>query len=217
MLQVVKVKTLYDDNIKYYQVGNLQNIQHGEYYVGETCFGEDVVEIICNQKMEISLERWESMIKSTAKKSHFSFEPKLLRKATDKELNESRSYIELANTHKDIFEQKIQEYKIDLKIVKLYYTLAKDRLICIYVAPGRVDFRAFVKDLGHILKQRIELFQIPYQEITLPQSGCEMGSCGRQLCCMSFCNSLKKVDLISKHSKNLGCCGRMKCCSRFEE
>lgn len=217
MIKLIRAKTLYDDNVKYYQLGDLNNVQCGEYYIGETCFGEDIVEIICNKTVEMSPDQWDSMIKST-KKSHFSFEPRLLRKAIDSEIDSSRTYRESAHEYKDVFEQKIKEYKIDLRIVKFHYTLLKDRLICIYVAPGRVDFRAFVKDLGHILKQRIELFQIPFQGITIPKNSCEMGSCGRQLCCATFCNPTKcKTDSISKSPKNLGCCGRIKCCLRFEE
>lgn len=222
MLQILKAKTLYDNNIKYYLINEFQDIKVNDIYVGETCFGEDIVQITCNKIIELSQEKWDALVggsdKKEIKKSHFSFEPQLIRKAHKHEIENYHENQKVAQTYKDVFVQKIKEYNIELKIVYLHYTLAKDRLICIYTAPRRIDFREFVRDLGSTLRQRIELFQILAQVLLC--SGGEIGVCGRCLCCTTFCSEKIKTlptESIVRSNKNIGCCGRVKCCSVFEQ
>ncbi len=221
MLKVVRIKALYDDSIKYYRVNQIDgDIKRGEYFIGETCFGEDIVQVVCNKVVEFSKEQWDSMTKNSGKKSHFSFEPQLIRRASDNEVEKSKGNIDSAKAYRNVFEEKVKEYNIDLKIINLHYALAKDRLICIYMAPARVDFRDFVRDLGHSLRQRIELFQISSHFMPAAQFKGEFGVCGREMCCASFCPNPSKVaacmDSINKSPKNLGCCGRIKCCKVYE-
>ncbi len=224
MLKIVKAKTLYESTAKYYRINQLDNIQQGEYFVGETCFGEDIVQIVCPKISEMSIEQWDESLKGkkNTKRSHFSFEPQLLRRATESEVEDSHNNIVNASTYKDIFEQKIKEYNINLNIVNLHYALSRDRLICIYTAPGRVDFRELVRDLGHVLKQRIELFQIqntPTPSVTIQTEKHSIGVCGRDACCR-FCNYADishHLESTPKTMKNLGCCNKVKCCMAFEK
>ncbi|MGL5956682.1 MAG: regulatory iron-sulfur-containing complex subunit RicT [Brevinema sp.] len=222
MLKVVKAKTVYDNNVRYYRIDQLTNIQAGTFYIGETYFGEDIVKISCHKVLEISLEQWNDMTKLSdkkgIKKSHFSFEPRLLRKALEQDISSSLQNIELAKTYRGIIEQKIKEHHVDMRVVDLHYTLAKDRLICMYRSPGRVDFRNLVRELGYLLKQRIDLFQISMQKHFLG----EVGSCGNCLCCTTFISNYSDqkicyMDSIPKISKNIGQCGNLKCCLAFED
>ncbi len=219
MYTVVKVKTLFDNTVKDYRISSDIELKKGQLFIATTCFGEDIVELSCPKRTTISKEKWNSRISGSKeedkKNSHFSFEPEVLRVATDEEFQTHLSSLSLAETHRDLFQQKIEEYNMDMKIVKLYYTSKKDRLICTYTANQRVDFRELVRNLGSQLKQRVELFQISLKDVFMHSYEC--GACGRVLCCSIRCDVDNQDKKNSPRSaKMLGICGKAKCCLFFD-
>jgi len=118
--------------------------------------------------------------------------------------------------------KKIEEHKLDMKLVRAEYSFDRSKIMFYFTAPGRVDFRNLVKDLAKIFKARIELRQIGVRDEAKLLGG--FGSCGRELCCVSFLNDFEPVTIKMAKEEGLplnppkisGLCGRLMCCLNFE-
>ncbi|MDD5098033.1 MAG: regulatory iron-sulfur-containing complex subunit RicT, partial [Candidatus Omnitrophica bacterium] len=85
---------------------------------------------------------------------------KVVRLANDSDLRQIR---ENRNKAKEAFNtclKKIDEHKLEMKLVQAEYSFDRSKIIFYFTASGRVDFRNLVKDLAKIFKARIELRQI---------------------------------------------------------
>ena len=147
---------------------------------------------------------------------------KILRIATENDLariNENRKRIRHAS---QTCARKIQERKLDMKLINVEYSFDRTKLIFYFTSEGRVDFRELVKDLAHIFKVRIELRQIGVRDEARMLGG--FGHCGRPLCCASFLKGFEPVTIRMAKEQNLplnpskisGCCGRLMCCLGYE-
>ena len=91
-----------------------------------------------------------------------------------------------------------------------------------FSAPGRVDFRALVRDLAARLRGRVELRQIGPRDEARLQGG--IGPCGRDLCCATFLKDFEPVSVRMAKDQDLpvnplriaGACGRLMCCLKYE-
>jgi cell fate regulator YaaT (PSP1 superfamily) len=119
-------------------------------------------------------------------------------------------------------EKKIQEHKLDMKLVHAEYSFDRSKIVFYFTASGRVDFRELVKDLAKIFKARIELRQIGVRDEAKLFGG--FGSCGRELCCTRFLTDFEPVTIKMAKEEGLplnppkisGLCGRLMCCLNFE-
>lgn len=118
--------------------------------------------------------------------------------------------------------KKIEEHKLDMKLVRAEYSFDRTKIIFYFTADGRVDFRNLVKDLAKIFKARIELRQIGVRDEAKLFGG--FGSCGRELCCAKFLKDFEPVTIKMAKEEGLplnppkisGLCGRLMCCLSFE-
>ena len=121
-----------------------------------------------------------------------------------------------------IFEQKIVEHKLEMKLVDVEYTFDNSKLLFYFTSDGRVDFRELVKDLASVFRTRIELRQIGIRDETKMIGG--LGVCGRPYCCKKFLDDFGQVSIKMAKEQNLslnsqkisGACGRLMCCLRYE-
>jgi cell fate regulator YaaT (PSP1 superfamily) len=119
-------------------------------------------------------------------------------------------------------QQKIDEHKLDMKLVNTEYSFDRGKIIFYFTAEGRVDFRKLLKDLAGIFKTRIELRQIGVRDEAKFFSG--IGPCGRKLCCASFLRDFNPVTIKMAKDQGLplnppkisGICGRLMCCLGYE-
>ena len=117
---------------------------------------------------------------------------------------------------------KIEDHELEMKLTCVQYTFDRAKLFIYYTAETRVDFRELIKDLGHILKTRIQMVQIGVRDESKMIGG--LGTCGRRLCCQGFLKDFSSVtidmakeqDLSLNTSKLSGLCGRLMCCLAFE-
>lgn len=122
----------------------------------------------------------------------------------------------------DIFRSRVKVFNLEMKLIDVEYQFDRNRLTFYFTANGRVDFRAFVRDLAKIFKTRIELWQVGVRDEARKIGG--IGSCGRALCCNTWLEKFNKVTLFHAKFQNLplnpiklsGQCGRLKCCLLFE-
>jgi cell fate regulator YaaT (PSP1 superfamily) len=118
--------------------------------------------------------------------------------------------------------QKVEEHELKMKLTCVDYTFDCNKLFVYYTAEGRVDFRELIKDLGYLLKTRIQMVQIGVRDEAKMLGG--FGPCGLPICCGSFLKSFRPVsidmakeqDLSLNPAKISGVCGRLMCCLAYE-
>lgn len=119
-------------------------------------------------------------------------------------------------------QEKINNRKLEMKLVDVEYTFDNSKIIFYFTADGRVDFRDLVKDLASAFRMRIELRQIGVRDETKMIGG--IGSCGRALCCSTWLPEFAPVSIKMAKVQNLslnpakisGICGRLMCCLQYE-
>lgn len=148
--------------------------------------------------------------------------PIVLRKATEEDLKTIEALEKNYNNYETIFRTKVKFHNLEMKFIATHMQFDKHRLFFYYTAETRVDFRALAKDLAAEFKTRIELRQISYREETRIKGG--IGTCGRELCCSTFLDTLKRIptqiafdqNITFNISKISGVCGKLKCCLLYE-
>ncbi len=147
---------------------------------------------------------------------------KVIRPANEEDLKKLRKNREDEVKAYYIFKQRLKVFDLEMKLIDVEYQFDRNRLTFYFTADGRIDFRAFVRDLAKIFKTRIELWQIGVRDEARKVGG--IGSCGRALCCSTWLEKFNKVTLFHAKFQNLplnpiklsGQCGRLKCCLLFE-
>lgn len=118
--------------------------------------------------------------------------------------------------------QCIADHGLDMHLVGAERRWDRRKLTFYFLAEGRVDFRALVRDLAGIFRTRIELRQIGVRDEAKLKGG--LGICGRVFCCATFLTSFSSVGLRMAKDQQLalnqaklsGPCGRLRCCLSFE-
>jgi hypothetical protein len=119
-------------------------------------------------------------------------------------------------------QSRADSLKLGMKVVECEYLLGGDRMIFYFMADGRVDFRALVKDLSQEYQTRVKMHQVGARDEARLVADYE--TCGRQVCCKAFLKTLKPVTMrMAKLQRSTldptkvsGRCGRLKCCLRYE-
>jgi cell fate regulator YaaT (PSP1 superfamily) len=189
-------------------VGEL-NVKEGDYIIVEHDRGLDYGQIISPKDDPQGSKSKESL-------------KRLARIATESDLKQIQDNRIKA---KDAFcscVKKIEEHKLDMKLVHAEYSFDRSKIVFYFTASGRVDFRELVKDLAKIFKARIELRQIGVRDEARLFGG--FGPCGRELCCARFLKDFEPVTIKMAKEEGLplnppkisGLCGRLMCCLSFE-
>lgn len=148
---------------------------------------------------------------------------KLLRTANVKEIERYRENILESEKVVKLTKKLVNLHNLEMKVTDAEWQFDRQRVTIFFTAPARVDFRELVKDLAKEFKTRIELRQISSREET-KRLGCDVGPCGRELCCTTFLKTFDHVtldhaktqQLANNVSKLSGNCGRLKCCLKYE-
>ncbi|MBR6514117.1 MAG: stage 0 sporulation family protein [Clostridia bacterium] len=146
----------------------------------------------------------------------------VVRRATKADDQQYESNLESEKEAFKVCQEKIDEHKLDMKLVDVEYTFDNNKLLFYFTADGRIDFRELVKDLASVFKTRIELRQIGIRDETKLMGG--LGVCGRPFCCKSFLSEFVQVSIKMAKEQNLslnsskisGACGKLMCCLRYE-
>ena len=146
----------------------------------------------------------------------------IVRAATPEDLEKSRNNAKLEEEAFNICRKKIQNHKLDMKLVLVHYLLEEPKILFFFTADNRVDFRELVKDLVSVFKMRIELRQIGVRDEARVTGG--LGVCGRGYCCHCVSDKLKPVSIKMAKDQKLslnsvkisGPCGRLLCCLFYE-
>ena len=123
----------------------------------------------------------------------------------------------------DICRRKIQQHKLEMKLVRVECSFDGSKILFFFTADGRVDFRELVKDLAGVFRARIELRQIGVRDEAKMLGG--LGICGRPFCCSQFMDEFLPVSIKMAKTQSLslnptkisGTCGRLMCCLKYEQ
>ena len=123
----------------------------------------------------------------------------------------------------DICRRKIQQHKLEMKLVRVECSFDGSKILFFFTADGRVDFRDLVKDLAGVFRARIELRQIGVRDEAKMIGG--LGICGRPFCCAQFMDEFLPVSIMMAKTQSLslnptkisGTCGRLMCCLKYEQ
>jgi cell fate regulator YaaT (PSP1 superfamily) len=137
-----------------------------------------------------------------------------LARVQENDLREERAF--------SLCREKIGERGLDMKLVSAHYLLDEQKILFLFTAENRVDFRELVKDLVAVFKMRIELRQIGVRDEARVVGG--LGICGRALCCNAITDRLRPVSIKMAKEQSLtlnsmkisGPCGRLLCCLSYE-
>lgn len=147
----------------------------------------------------------------------------IIRKATSKDLTNAEDNAEKAKHALQVCIDCVRKLGLDMNLIEAEYTLDCSKIIFVYVADERVDFRELLKELASIFKCRIELRQIGPRNKSKIVGG--LGSCGMETCCSRFLNdfdvvsiNMAKNQLLALNIQKLsGQCGKLMCCLKYED
>ncbi|MDD4081176.1 MAG: stage 0 sporulation family protein [Eubacteriales bacterium] len=146
----------------------------------------------------------------------------VLRMVTPADLEQQAQRKEREREALAICHEKVEEHGLDMKLVRVEYSLDLSKLMVYFTSNGRVDFRKLVKDLASIFRTRIELKQIGVRDEARMIGG--LGPCGRGLCCSQHLKDFQPVSIRMAKDQSLslnptkisGVCGRLMCCLAYE-
>jgi len=207
-VEVIGVRFRQTGKIYYFDPDGLK-VTQGENVIVETARGLEYGQIVAENKLVPNTEIVPPLRKAIRKAT----------KADDAHHEENNKKEKEAF---DICLQKIEDHKLDMKLIETEYTFDNNKLLFYFSAEGRIDFRELVKDLASVFKTRIELRQIGIRDEAKMMGG--LGVCGRPFCCKVFLNDFAQVSIKMAKEQNLslnsakisGTCGRLMCCLRFE-
>ena len=146
MIKIVGIRFKNAGKVYYFGPNEL-DIKKGDYLIVETARGIEFGECVIGIK-EIAEEDIIAPLKS------------VLRIADDKDIVKHKENKDKEEEALKICLKKIEEHKLNMKLIDVEYTFDNNKVIFYFTADGRVDFRDLVKDLATVFKTRIELRQI---------------------------------------------------------
>ena len=187
-----------------------ETLEYGDYVVVETVRGVEMGEIISNLR-DVSMHTQNTPLKP------------VLRKASRRDREMYAENKDLAKEALTRCQEAVARLKLDMKLISCEYTLDRSKIIFVYVADERVDFRELLKELAGIFKCRIELRQIGPRDKAKIIGG--LGTCGMETCCSRFMDdfdvvsiNMAKNQLLALNIQKLsGQCGKLMCCLKFED
>ena len=114
-------------------------------------------------------------------------------------------------------------HNLDMKLVDVEYMLDRKKFFLYFTAEQRVDFRAYVRDLAHEFRTRIEMRQVGIRDEARIVKG--IAPCGRPCCCGYWLHGFQPISIkIVKEQRSelnptkiSGLCGRLMCCMSYEQ
>ena len=145
------------------------------------------------------------------------------RRAEANDIEQFQKNLELAKYALRLCEAEVKELELGMHLLSAEYTLDRSKVLVVYQAEQRVDFRELLKRLGSRLHCRIELRQIGERDKARMVGG--IGLCGMECCCARFKQkmdvisiNMAKNQLLALNTEKLsGMCGKLMCCLKYED
>ncbi len=186
------------------------SIKRGDWVVVETAQGIEMGEAEADA---LNIEKYSL---------HMPQKP-VIRRAHERDRYDYDLNIELEKDAFEICEAEIKDLGLEMNLLSAQYTLDRSKILFIYLADQRVDFRELLKRLGARLHCRIELRQIGERDKAKMVGG--VGMCGMECCCRRFKNKFDVISINMAKNQMLalnidklsGMCGKLMCCLKYED
>ena len=200
----ISVKIFPLDNPRIYDSGNW-GVEVGDVVIINTDFGlesAEVKKININAKEECS---------------------KIVRKATSIDIETVEKNKQKSKEAINVCKNLVKECRLFMKIVGAHFSFDGGKIVFLFIAEKRVDFRDLVRILSKHFQKSIRLQQVGSRDEAREKGG--FGVCGRELCCIKFSGNLKSITTEDAKIQQMGqrgsdrisgLCGRLKCCLGFE-
>ena len=205
------VAVKFRDSNKPYSFGAFDsNYKKGDWVVVETAQG---IEMGYVEADALSIEKYKLAMPTK----------RVIRIATEDDHQDYLENDELEQTAYKVCVEEIESLGLDMNLLSAQYTLDRTKVLFVYLAEQRVDFRELLKRLGSRLHCRIELRQIGERDKAKMVGG--IGMCGMECCCRRFKNhfdvisiNMAKNQLLALNTEKLsGMCGKLMCCLKYED
>lgn len=210
-MKIAQIQIARWDRVYDYKLGDFR-LELGDQVVIKTDWGSEVGKVVGLK--EVSDQEF-------ADKEE-SFMP-IIRPVTTEDLETLGELQKQKSTALEYCKKLVDRHKLPMKVIDAHFSFDGSRLIFPFIADGRVDFRALVKDLTHRFQKSIRLQQIGIRDEA--KIAGDFGSCGRELCCKTHLQELSSItseladfqQISHRGSERLsGQCGRLRCCLAFE-
>jgi cell fate regulator YaaT (PSP1 superfamily) len=147
---------------------------------------------------------------------------RVIKKADSRDVARQDQNLQRERQHHHTVLQLIRDGNLPTKLVKVESALDGSKVTVFCAGEERADLRELARELGQLLRTRVDVKQIGARDETKVTGG--VGPCGRELCCSSWLREFSSVSvkmakeqgLSLNPSKLAGMCGRLKCCLRYE-
>jgi cell fate regulator YaaT (PSP1 superfamily) len=196
--------------ISYYQSAGFEDLQVNEYVIVDTDKCREAARVV------IAPRDLQSVSINTPMRP-------IVRRATAFDLSQWQQL----KLHEDealaLCKQQVEKHDLSMKLLEAEYNFDGSHLTFYFVADGRVDFRALVKDLAAVFPARVELWQIGPRDRAKLIGG--LAPCGQELCCGRFLSDFPKATIKMAKDQDMplgpnaatGFCGRPLCCLAYEQ
>ncbi len=148
----------------------------------------------------------------------------ILRKATTSDIETIKHFQQKRIKAMEFCREAAKKNNLSIKLIDAKFSFDGSRIIFVFTADGRIDFRELVKNLSSHFQRSIRLQQVGSRDQAKRLGS--IGPCGRELCCRGFQkNNLESISGRAVHLQQLthrgnerlsGSCGRLMCCLNFE-
>ncbi len=212
----VRFKNTHKDFFRIPENEKPQNFQTGDIVTVESANGHDTG-VICLRGELVRLQ-----LKKKGVDPDSPAIRKIYRKARQNDIDK---WIETIQAEKEMQRRAriiAAQLGLSMKINNVEIQGDFTKAIFYYTADDRVDFRQLIKLYAEEFKLRIEMRQIGARQESGILGG--IGSCGRELCCVSFLHNFTsvgthtaRIQQVSLNPQKLaGQCSKLKCCLNFE-
>lgn len=201
------IKILFDVDTRAHFIEAPDDIKKGDTIVVKLSNGNELANVICS-----------GCENGVLKENEFIF----VRKATAQDVAQKEQKIIENSKVRQKVQNIITKHKIELKLIKVHESFDNSKMLIVYTAPQRVDFRELVKELAGVFKTHIEMRQITDRESAMLLGN--IAECGQELCCRRFLydqqvvtiKMAKTQEVALNPTKINGVCGKLRCCLAYE-
>lgn len=146
----------------------------------------------------------------------------LVRMATEEDAQRRARHRALEEEAFGVFRDQARALKLALRPAQVQVAFDESKLLFLYTADNKVDFRELVRILAQRFHARIEMRQVGVRDEARLRGG--YGHCGQTLCCARHLRQFQPVTIRMAKDQGLslnpakisGLCGRLMCCLRYE-
>lgn len=207
----VGVRFISGVKIYYFDPGDLE-LEPGDYVVVESQEGHELAKVVfVDMKVKVEDLNEEDLLA-------------VVRKATKED---KKIVLDFYNVRKDYVNQANQlarVLKLPIKFIDASKSLDESgRLLFLFAAEGRVDFRDLLVKMNKEFKTQVRLYQVGPRDAARIVGG--VGICGQKLCCSRFLNKFDSITMDMARTQDLnnvgsgkisGVCGKLLCCLAYE-